>query len=487
VAGDITVPTAPPLSRVSNVELMHTGTWPISTGVFTFTTDDLYQAVAALDCPAVRRPILKLGHVDPRFDGEPAVGYIDHMAVADGGRTLVGDYAGMPGWLGPVIASAYPDRSIEGEYDFRCQMGHTHPFVLTGLALLGVAAPGIGTLESLQDVAQLYGVEVAAAAPNHPAQQQGGGQPVVVNVHATQEAHVPNPNPRTVAASVTSEDVIRSFYASPLGQSWDAWVTELQLDPLQVIYCDDATGDSYRVPVTVDAGKDGTDAVSFETPIKVVLRYDDAAAPVAAAAGREPIRFASREESRPGQRPAAGGPTTSPAEPADGNTPTPTMEVIVADASSTTLSEGLRSRLGVTDADADDAVLLAALDEALTERTSPTGEPAPLPEGTVAIDSGVLQELQVAARAGQEARARQIREDRDVAIRAAITDGRITPARREHWEQAFAADPEGARASLETLAKGLVPVAAAGAPGGSDVSEDDAVFASLFGEQKAAV
>jgi hypothetical protein len=322
VAGDITVPTAPPLSRVSNVELMHTGTWPISTGVFTFTTDDLYQAVAALDCPAVRRPILKLGHVDPRFDGEPAVGYIDHMAVADGGRTLVGDYAGMPGWLGPVIASAYPDRSIEGEYDFRCQMGHTHPFVLTGLALLGVAAPGIGTLESLQDVAQLYGVEVAAAAPNHPAQQQGGGQPVVVNVHATQEAHVPNPNPRTVAASVTSEDVIRSFYASPLGQSWDAWVTELQLDPLQVIYCDDATGDSYRVPVTVDAGKDGTDAVSFETPIKVVLRYDDAAAQVAAAAGREPIRFASREESRPGQRPAAGGPTTSPAEPADGNTPT---------------------------------------------------------------------------------------------------------------------------------------------------------------------
>jgi hypothetical protein len=344
VAGDITVPTAPPLSRVSNVELMHTGTWPISTGVFTFTTDDLYQAVAALDCPAVRRPILKLGHVDPRFDGEPAVGYIDHMAVADGGRTLVGDYAGMPGWLGPVIASAYPDRSIEGEYDFRCQMGHTHPFVLTGLALLGVAAPGIGTLESLQDVAQLYGVEVAAAAPNHPAQQQGGGQPVVVNVHATQEAHVPNPNPRTVAASVTSEDVIRSFYeASPSGSRGTGSPS------CSSTRCRSSTATT-RTARQLPRARDGRSRQATAPTrcrsrrrCKVVVRYDDVgrAGRGRGRASSHPVRFpssrpASRAASRRGRPPPLPGPSRWMATPQ----PRP-MEVIVADASSTTLSEGL--------------------------------------------------------------------------------------------------------------------------------------------------
>ncbi len=167
-----TVPATPALAQVASVELMHTGTWNLSTGPATFTPDDLRQAVAALDCPAVRRPVLKLGHDEPdpgedkqRWDGEPAVGWVSNLAVAESGCTLVGDYVGMPGWLGDIIASAYPDRSIEGWYDFRCQLNHVHPFVLTAVALLGVTPPGIGTLQSLQDVATLYGVAAAADAP----------------------------------------------------------------------------------------------------------------------------------------------------------------------------------------------------------------------------------------------------------------------------------------------------------------------------------
>lgn len=159
----VTVPTAPPLARVDGVELIHTGTWSISTGVWTVSPADLVAAVAALECPAVRRPVLKLGHVDERFDGQPAIGWVDGLRVAASGNVLVGDYVGMPGWLGSVIASAYPDRSIEGTYSFRCQIGHTHPFVLTAVALLGVTAPGIGTLSSLQDVGALYGVAAASA------------------------------------------------------------------------------------------------------------------------------------------------------------------------------------------------------------------------------------------------------------------------------------------------------------------------------------
>lgn len=178
---DVTVPAAPALSRVDRVELIHAGSWDISTGPWTVDADDLAAAVGALDCPAVRRPVLKLGHTDPRFDGEPAVGWIDNLATLNDGQTLVGDYVGMPGWLGGVIASAFPDRSIEGLCGFQCQIGHTHPFVLTAVALLGVTPPGVGTLGSLQDIAALYGV----AASNDP----GDAVPVAVTVHASTPLH----------------------------------------------------------------------------------------------------------------------------------------------------------------------------------------------------------------------------------------------------------------------------------------------------------
>ncbi len=148
----------PDLTRIPGVELIRTGRWPISSGSWDASAEDLVSAVAALNCPSIRRPVLKLGHVDPRFDGEPAIGYVDNLRVTDGGHTLVGDYAGVPAWLGSIAASAYPDRSVEGTYGFKCQQSHTHPFVLTAVALLGVTPPGVGSLKSLQDVAALYGV-----------------------------------------------------------------------------------------------------------------------------------------------------------------------------------------------------------------------------------------------------------------------------------------------------------------------------------------
>ena len=154
------------LVRRDGVELIRTGTWRISTGEWNASREDLIAAVGALSCPAVRPPVLKIGHTDKRFaaevgDGEPALGWVDGMRLADGGHTLIGDYTGMPPWLGKVLASAYPDRSVEGTYNFRCQVGHTHPFVLTAVALLGVTPPGVGVLKSLRDVQSLY--ELAAS------------------------------------------------------------------------------------------------------------------------------------------------------------------------------------------------------------------------------------------------------------------------------------------------------------------------------------
>jgi Mu-like prophage I protein len=510
----VDVPQTPPLATVPNVELMHTGTWPISTGIATFTTEDLTNAVAALDCPAVRRPVLKLGHDEPdpqnglRWDGEPAIGSVTNMAVAENGRTLVGDYTGMPGWLGDILASAYPDRSIEGQYDFRCQLGHTHPFVLTAVALLGVTPPGIGTLQSLQDVAALYGVAAAADEPG----EHATAFTLTVKA-AAQEDSVPNPSPPQVAASVTTEDVRRAFYSSDLGKSWDIWIEELQLDPLQLITVDDASGARSRVPVTVGDG-DGEAAVSFGEPVKVVIRYEDAPAVAASAGERRVIRFASRAESRPAptvevnltqqgvkdkdvaaamRRVAAASglepvPQTPPAEPEDNPTP-PNEGAHMA------LDEGLRQRLGLAE-DADEATILEALDTALnpkqendgTEQDKAENEPAPvaagarLPEGVVTIDEAKLAELQAQAAEGVAARAQQRAEARDRDLNDAIKAGKIPPARREHWQRLYDTDPEGTKQTLASLSAGVVPLEDKGTPGGENDLTDpfDAELRSLY-------
>jgi hypothetical protein len=158
VAEDVAVRKAVALRTLPGVELAAVGTWRASTGETTFTTADLADAVSALDCPGIRNPVLKLGHSEEdstsgvRWDGEPAVGWISNMRMNDSLTKLIGDYTGVPDWLAEVMPSAYPDRSIEIYRPFRCQIGHWHPSVITAVALLGVMPPGVGVLQSLQDV-----------------------------------------------------------------------------------------------------------------------------------------------------------------------------------------------------------------------------------------------------------------------------------------------------------------------------------------------
>lgn len=150
------------------------------------------------------------------------------------------------------------------------------------------------------------------------------------------------------------------------------------------------------------------------------------------------------------------------------------------------LQAGLRERLGVTDADASDDVLLAALDETLTEQAAPTPAPvAALPEGTVAIDATVLADLQANARLGAEARAEQDRMRRDGIVATALREGRITPVSRDAWRAHLDKDEEGATTLLASLAKNTVPVAEIG-HSDSLTDADDALYAKYSGENKEA-
>ena len=137
------------------------------------------------------------------------------------------------------------------------------------------------------------------------------------------------------------------------------------------------------------------------------------------------------------------------------------------------LTAGLRERLGITEADTPEDGILAALDEALSEQAAvayPTaGVVLGLPEGVVAVEAAVLEELRANVAELQGVRDAQAVERRARLVDAAVADGRIPPARREHWLTALAADEEGMAPVLAALAPNTVPLAEVGH---SDTSAD---------------
>lgn len=156
-----------------------------------------------------------------------------------------------------------------------------------------------------------------------------------------------------------------------------------------------------------------------------------------------------------------------------------------------TLSESALQKLGL-DADADEAAIDAKIEE-LTAEGEPAEDAEPTLEKALAvaakaglatnITTEALAGLQAQAAEGAEARAQQIRESDERIVDAAITEGKIAPARRDHHLQALAADRDGHTAVLAGLQPGLVPLAEKGHGVTGDITnEDDAIYASLFGK-----
>lgn len=416
------------LATIPGVELASVGYWDLSNAIdWHPSAADLAAAVTALDCPAVRRPVLKFGHTGEPGEGDPAIGVIDDLHLSDDGQTLVGDFTGVPAWLAEadaegrsVIASAYPDRSGEFQRDYVCQLGHTHPFVVHAVALLGVVRPGIGTLESLYDLYTKAPEKEAAMA-----------------------------NASVALAGTTTDQVRKAYYeAEP---DWYLWIREMYVDPPELIVQNDKDDSLVRVPYSIAGDGD----VEFGEGQAVKVEYVAARA----AAEKPVIAFASRADARP----AAAAPESSDAAEAE--------ETQGEEGTVPTLKEGLVQKLGIA-ADADDETTLKALDEALAA-TTVVNDAAPeaaeaTPEqiaaaakkhGLAVLDAEVAQRLTADAAAGREARDRQQREDDAKVVDAAISKGKITPARREHFITLMASDRDGTTTLLEkTLQEAAVPL-----------------------------
>ena len=460
----------PALVTIPNVELLEVGEdWETSTGTFTFSEDHLRSAIASQDDPFVRTPIVKLGHTDPRFDGQPSIGRIENLHVSENGQTLLGDLVGTPLWLAQCIGSAFPRRSIEGWFDTTTRTGNDWPFVLTGLALLGEAYPAIGSLE---DVKALFGGTPPVLIPVQENEQmlatsnQTNGP--VVMFPANDHVFVAASTPTQVMADASIDDVRNAYYSGPAAgpDMYWWWIREIRVDPAELIVDDDA-GNLYRVPYTIDASSNGPDAIKFGTAQQVRVQYVD----VVQAGQSVGAKFGN---------PVAAG--------------RPRARVIVNSSSKEgtdmQLSAVVLSGLGLT-TEATEEEINAALAAKLL--TPPVVEPAPtpitditptpepvvevpaaastpaIPEGMVLLDAATLELLKSGASV-----AASLKEDRDNAVRAktlddAIRAGKFPPARRPHYEALLKADPEGGTALLAALSDGLVPVSEIGTAGGEEV------------------
>lgn len=158
---------------LKDVEIARPGTWKLSSGELTVTPEMLADAARYAQRPGARPSPVKLGHVDPRFDGDPALGWLGNLRVEDdNGPVLKGDITGMPDWLAAAAPDHWPDRSMEGWADFTADDGETYSLVVDGLALLGVTPPGMSSIRSLRDLPQALGVaasaRIVARAPGPP-------------------------------------------------------------------------------------------------------------------------------------------------------------------------------------------------------------------------------------------------------------------------------------------------------------------------------
>ncbi|ETZ67518.1 hypothetical protein H8Z51_19280 [Mycobacterium avium subsp. hominissuis] len=373
---------------VPGVELMRVGKWNLSTGEWECTTKEIAAAIDAHDKGLLRKPVIRLGHNDPRFSGDPAVGWLDNLRASEDGQALIGDMVGVPEWLAEILPSAYPSRSIEGLYDYTAPDGSEHEFVLTGLALLGATRPGVESLQSLQDVARLY--DIAAAG-------QVGGKAIELTIEA---ADAPKPygdvkyaDPKNGKYPIDTAEHVRA-----------AW--------------------SY-----INMPKNQKDYSAAE-----LAQIKDR---IKAAAKKFGIKIEAGEASE-----TEGG-------------------AIVA------LPEKVAEALGI-DASADEDTVLAKIAE--LKPPAPAAEPEPEPQpapvaaaagvvnGLVQIEQATLDELKAAAAQGVEARARQIAEEDERTVMAAIGQGKIAPARKDHWLAALKADRDGTKQVLASLAAGLIPV-----------------------------
>lgn len=495
------------VTTVPNVEILQVGEeWHLSTGPRTFTKDDLAAAVGAMSDPAVRAPVVKLGHRSTLNDGEPALGRLQNLRLEDDGMTLVADLVGVPEWLADCMATYYPRRSMEGWFNATLETGRTHQFVVTALALLGTAYPAITTLDDLRVVMTAdtieeieSNLEMVAAALVDQSPEAGEKKGPEMPLFGKKEK---------VAATVAVEDVRRSYWESLKGDDdWYLWIREMQIDPQQLIVTDDRDDTNYRVTYAING-----DEITFSDPVQVEIVYQDKGK-VAASKGGEKLTWASRkesllasadDESRAENEQTAKLSANDPKQFQGERSMTPEqLKTIGLEPSAT--EEEINAKLAALASSAEGdggeeeeplptppgsaPVTVPQQKDAPKEGEgtvpAPGTETAPateaskvdIPEGTVLIDKARLEALELAATRANDLHEKDRTREGDEFIAAAMGDGKFAPAQAPVYRKMYDKDPALAREVVASMPASKIPLEARGI-GHDEVKEDELSYST---------
>jgi hypothetical protein len=482
---------------VSDVEIVSVGmAWRGTGGPYYITAEHLADMVAAQEDPLIRAARVKLGHVDPRFNGaltshdpanldaEPAFGTWTNLRLTEGGTKIVADAIEMPADLAASLPSSFPNRSIEWVWDYETEGGRRYSAVLTDVALLGTRD------QAVHDLADIVRANLPAAV----------AEPILADLTAAAAAREETTLPNLPAASVSVDRICQVFnYEWAMSEPIDGldtywwWVRDVRVDPDEVI-ASDGEGGVFRVPYSTDGEHD----VTFGEPVEVRETYVDVTGATAAA---------SAAQARHGQRVLATQ-LAKPDKPARDNQAASRPRTEEGAMSGIDIA-ALRSRTGLSETelpdDATEEQINAALAkepevEAEVEETdetaaeaevpaeAPEAQPAAASDRTVTVDRAQWERTQRDAEAGAAARRAQLTAELDAEADAAVKDGRITPASRSGWRAAIDPgenpDPTAtARAAAEKevlkgLTAGRVPVDAERGTQPSASAGEDALMAA---------
>jgi hypothetical protein len=439
--------------------------FPVSTGTISVTEEDLIDAVAAQDDPAVKAPRLKLGHgivgtLNAVEDGGgfPAFGHLENLRYEPEDMTLYGDYVDVPAWLAEIMPTAYANRSFEGAHNATTVTGKKWRLLITAVSLLGVSWPGISTLPDL----------MAAFSPEGP------------------EGVTVTP---VIEAQAAVDDVRRCFYDTvAIGDQYWWWIRDMLIDPNELIV-DDDDGGLYRMTFAI--ADDGEVTLGEPTPVKI--EYADVSAKQAVAiaaqgmvAGRGKA-IAAHYDNRAASRTKATRKENDKMDPKAiakrlGLDDGASEEDIVAKldelqaASTVTPSGG--NPPAAPDGDPEDS---DDDNDSETDENDKEGETETTPatetlqqlaakQGLAVVDKATLDTIAAGAKAGADLKAERDKDTRDRLIAAAVQSGKIPPARKDHYAKMYDADPEGTKTLLAEMAS-VIPL---GERGAAATSETDA-------------
>jgi hypothetical protein len=500
----------PELVTVPNIELVEVGEdWETSTGVFTWEPEDLLSAISSQEDPAVRTPVVKLGHEDPRWngpkdvplDGQPAFGRIANLRITNNGQTLVGDLVGVPAWLATIMPTAYPRRSIEGYFQQKTRTGNTWPFLLTAVALLGTAYPAINTLEDLKI---LWGATPPPLVEVDDVQEVAATAGGLIRARRlTPVAKVKSGNVlgAGVKATTSTSDIQREWYDSLENNQMWWWIRQVLVNPLQLVV-DDDDGGLYLVDVTV--ASDDTITYGEPQPVKVeyvaatasglvevhkdgqivAASYEDAAA----SGGK--VKAADRgdadDEEEESDMPKLSDDAIrrlglEPGKATDDEINAAIMAKIAAEAEDADADDDDADDTETDDADddaddTDDAPDTTTPAAPVTTPTTPTTAPPTVPDGMTLVDSAQWEEMKTGVAAATGLVKKQKAKERDDFIAAACKKGKFPRARVGHYTTLWNSDPQGTKVLIENLAEGLIPIDAKGVEG----EVDPAVAAAAY-------